>query len=194
MKGVKNFVVEATSTHIEKSGSIHLLKRFENQGKANQFHKVVAVPKKYADIVEVGDTLCVHFNILVFDRKHGNETPSPNYLKDNLYWIPEGLAHFVMKPDGEIKFLQDKCLVDGTIGKEEITTDGGIILPDVRPDNVKKREMMTGTIVAKSEAMWDVEIGDRVGLAKFSDYTLVFPDGTEKWLVDYSSVLFKYDE
>ena len=194
MRGVRHFVVDATKTHHDREGSIELLARFQNQEKANQFHKIVAVPEKYKDVAEEGDTLCIHFNVVVFDRRNGVEKKSPNHLQDNLYWVPDNMAHFVMKEDGTINFLQEKCLVEGKIGREEEVRPSGIILPDVRPDNKKKADTMNGVLYAKCDSMWDVEVGDKVCLEPYSDYTLKFPDGTERWLVDYSSVLYKYDD
>lgn len=194
MRSLRDFIVKAESTHDEKEGSIYILERFENQGKVKQFHEVVAVPPSHRGIVNVGDTLCIHFNALTYDRKNGVVTDSQYHIKDNLFRVQTAMAHFVLKDDGQVVFLHDQCLCKGSITKKDVTLDSGIIIPDVREETKKKDSLIDATLLAKNPNMEDVEVGDRVCLAQYSDYEIKFPDGTKKWLVNYKDVLFKYDD
>ena len=194
MRSAKYIIVEAKVTHKEKEGSIILQTRFENQNKALQFFPVVAVPDKYKGIIEVGDTACVHFNVVVFDSRNGVNLKGKYFVKDSMYIVPDDMLHFVIKKDGEIVFFEDNCIIEqGKIGRDEITTAAGIILPDVRAKIEKKHDLMEGVVYAKSAHMHDVEIGDKVRLADHSDYEIEFPDGEIRWFVQYKDVLYKYE-
>ncbi len=194
MKAVTHFIIKTKKTHKDKVGSIHLLERFENQGKAIQYHELLAVPERHKDIAEVGDVLVCHFNVVVFDRKNGVSKKGRYFIQDNMYWVQDDMAHFVIRKNGDINFLHEQCLVEGQIGKDEEVTEGGIILIDARSDAEKKHDTMKGTVIAKAETIEDVEVGDLIGLSDHSDYEIEMPDGTVKWLVDYHSMLFKYDD
>jgi co-chaperonin GroES (HSP10) len=194
MRSTRYIIIEAEETHKKKDGSIEILERFENQEKVNQFQKVVSVPKRFEGKFEEGDTICIHFNVLRYERKNGVKTMSPNYIRDNFYYIPDHQAHFVIKKDGSLFFFKQDCLIEGRIGREEVITSFGIILPDLRKENEKKADIMDGIIYAKGDDMDDVEVGDKVCMNKYSDYSIVFPDGKTRWLVGYNSLLFAYDQ
>jgi co-chaperonin GroES (HSP10) len=191
MKAARYFVVKATQTHKEREGSIHILSRFENQDKVKQFHKVVAVPKKYQDVVDVGDTLCLHFNIIVYSKKDGVIKQGQYHFQDNLFWIPSDMAHFAIKPDGRYVFFHDDCIVTPKGNSTETVRASGIIMPDLRTETQKKDTNLYGEIFQKSEDMADVEIGDSVCMSKYSDYAIEFPDGETRWFVNRDSVLYK---
>jgi hypothetical protein len=194
MKSVNYLIIKAEVTHKEQEGSIILQTRFENQGKAKQFFPIVAVPERLKGQAEVGDMLCVHFNIVVFDRRNGVNKKGKYYIKDDMYIVPDDMAHFILREDGSIKFFEDDCLIDGILGNDEVVLDSGIVLPDVRESIQKKQDLMRGTVYAKSDAMHDVEIGDKVRLSDHSDYEIEFPDGTKRWFVNYNSMLYKYED
>lgn len=195
MRATREFIIEATQTHEDKSeGGILLLHRFENQSKVIQYHKIVAVPEKYKHMAEVGDTLICHFNVIVYDRKDGVVKKSPYIIEGDLFRVPNNMIHFVIKKSGQIMFFEDDCLIEGKFTKDDIVRDSGIIMPDLRKDNEKKNGLMEGTVFAKCEAMHDVEVGAHVGLSKYSDYSIKLPDGSTKWFVNEASVLFEYED
>ena len=193
MRSSRYFIIEAPETHKEKEGDIILAVSFENQQKVRQFQKIVSVPDRYKGKVSNGDLLCIHFNVLRFEKKDGVKTPSPNHLKDDFYYVPDTMAHFAIRKDGSLFFIKDDCIVEGKIGRDEIVTDGGIILPDVRNVMEKKADEMDGYIYAKADGLDDIEVGDKVHMAGYSDYEIEFPDGKKRWLVPYRSLLFKYE-
>lgn len=193
MKSSRYFIIEAEQTHKDKEGSIYVLERFENQQKVRQFQKIVSVPERHKGLAEVGDLLCIHFNVLRYERKNGVKTLSPNHLIDDLYYVPDNMAHFILKADGTVSFLKNDCIVEGRIGKEEEITKSGIILPDNRHVMAKKADIMDGYIWSKSDKATDIEIGDKVCMEKYSDYEIEFPDGERRWLVPYESIMFKYE-
>jgi co-chaperonin GroES (HSP10) len=193
MKAIRYFLIDAKTTHKEKDGSIIMLRRFENQDKALQYHKIVAVPKKYQDKIDVGDTLVCHFNIVVFQRKDGVETKSNYCVQGDLFRVPIDMCHFVIKKDGSYVFFNDDCLIAPEGNSTETIRKSGIIMPDLRTETAKKDTMLKGRVYAKSEEMTDVDVGELVGMSKYSDYAIELPDGEIKWFVNYSSVLFSYD-
>ena len=191
MRAVRLFIIECRQTHEEKIGSIFIEKRFSNQEKAIQYYPIMAVPEKWQEIAEVGDTLVVHFNLVTF-LKNGKEVQlSPYNIVEDLYRVPEDMLHFVIKKNGEIKFFKDDCLVDGSITRDDVILTSGIILPDLRKETKKKDSMLEGVITAKSDKLDYVEVGDRVSMSPYSDYTIKMPDGKEKWFVSANSLLLK---
>ena len=133
-------------------------------------------------------------NVVVFDRRNGVNLKGRYFIKDSMYIVPDDMLHFVIKKDGEIIFFEDDCIIEkGKIGRDEVVTKSGIILPDVRDRIEKKHDLMEGVVYAKSAHMHDVEIGDMVRLADHSDYEIEFPDGEVRWFVQYKDVLYKYE-
>lgn len=194
MRSPHHFIIEAKETHKEKEGLIHIEHRFENQQKVKQFQPIVSVPKRFEDKVDVGDTLCVHFNTLRYEKDNSGKRLSKNHIDGDYYMVPTSQAHFIIKKDGEILFLQNEIIIEGKLGREEEITQSGIILPDLRNDYDKKKDLMNGTVYAKNSSITDLEVGDRVCMEPHSDYQIEFPDGKVRWLVRYSYLLFKYDK
>lgn len=195
MRSVKHFVIEAKETHKTKEGSLHVDIHFENQGKVRQFQPIVSAPKKYEHLVDEGDLLCIHFNVLRFERDHLGKRMSRNFIQGDFYSVPPTEAHFILKKDGSIVFItQRDCIIEGVLGKEEEVTKAGIILPDLRNDYDKKKDLMNGTVYAKPDSITDLEVGDRVCMDKHSDYQIEFPDGKVRWLSPYRNMLFKYED
>lgn len=193
MRSARHFIIEAKSTHKEKIGSIIIENRFENQHKVNQFQPIVAVPKRYKDKIKVGELLCVHFNTLRFEKNNAGKKLSRNHIKDDYYSIPESEAHFVVRKDGSIYFLRDECIVEGKLGREEITTKAGIFLPDTRNEYDKKKELLYGDVWAVSDKVDEFKVGDKLCMEAHSDYQIEFPDGKVRWLVKYNYIIFKYE-
>jgi len=192
MRAIRDFIIEADKTHEDKSeGGIILLHQFENQAKVIQHHKILAVPKKYQHIASTGDILVHHFNVITYDRKDRKVTKSKYWIKDNLFVCKPDMSHFVIKQNGDIKFLHNHCICEGSITKDDIIRDSGIIMPDLRNETIKKNSLLNATIWAKCDSMVDVEIGDEVVLNKYADYEITFPDGVKRWFVDEANVLYK---
>jgi len=60
----------------------------ENHMHVNRFAEVLACPYTYKGDIKKGDTLIVHHNVfrIYYDMK-GNPKKSPNYFKNNIYFI-----------------------------------------------------------------------------------------------------------
>lgn len=190
MKAVRYFLIKADKTHKDKEGSIEVLHRFENQSKAISYHKILAVPKKYQHMVEEGDMMIHHFNVMTYARKDGVVTPSPYKVDGDLYRVPINMVHFVIRKNGEYVFFSDDCLVTPKGNSTETVRASGIIMPDLRTDTEKKDTNLYGEIFAKCKEMTDVEVGDRVCMSKYSDYDIELPNGETKWFVNRDSVLY----
>lgn len=195
MRAVGNkFIVLAEETHEKSTGNIILLDKFDNAQKTKPISEVVSVPDKYKDVVEEGDALIYHFNVLTFKLDNGRKVPSVYCVKDNYYYVPPNMVHGVIKRDGTIKMLGDWNIVEPIVEQEKVLESGIILIPDSDQLN-KTHNMMDGTMLVVNEEMEDsIKVGDKVLLAKHSNYSIKLPDGNEVWLVENRQILCRYED
>jgi co-chaperonin GroES (HSP10) len=193
MKAVDLFLIEAKDTHKEQTDSgIHLIKNFDNQEKARQIYKIHSVPRKYSKIATVKDLLLVHFNVVVFELFNGRRIPSTNYLKDDIFYVPNNMIHGVIDSSTyEVKHLFDEWnLINPIINNEDKVTTSGIIYELKKSAFELKKKYMFGEVVFSDK----IKKGKKVMMETYSDYEVEFPDGKKYWLVKDAQILATYED
>jgi len=190
MKSVNNFIIKASKTHKEKDGEILLIEKFENQSKVIQYHKIESVPRQYKGVINKGDLLVVHFNILSYSLKENStKVNSKFYLYDDFYYVPLDIAHAVIKASGDVITLGDWNIITPIKESTEKTLSSGIIIPDLRSETEIKDSLMKGYVEVSNNE--ELSVGDKVLLNKYSDYEVEFPGGKKYWLVRNLNILAK---
>lgn len=131
----------------------------EDHKHVNRLAEVVHIPGRYIGDISVGDILIVHHNIfrIYYDIK-GNPRKSPNYFKDNMYFIDEG--QFYLYYNGERwNSVNDYCFV------KPVQNEGDFLYEEGFEDN-------TGVLVYgnKQLASMGVDEGCKVNFTKDSEY------------------------
>lgn len=188
------FIIKAEQTHEKEDGNIVLLEKFDNASKTKPISEIVSFPTKYEDVIDEGDNLLYHFNVLTFTLKDGKKIDSDFKIKDNYYYVPENMIHALFKKDGSVKMLGDWNIVKPIKKKEEVTKSGIIIA--LNNDEVKvSHGLLEGYIQHVNDEMSDeLKSGDRILMSKHSDYSFKMPDGTVMWLVENRQILCKHEE
>lgn len=177
----------------ESKGGIVLLEQFETAEKTKQYGEVVAVNKFFEDKVDKGDTIIFHFNAVRFDLdKEGKRIKSKNHIQDDIYWIPNSMIHFVIKKDTGEKVMLNRWNLLYPVEKEEEVTESGIIINLNNDKRLNRREFMNGVVEVPNDYYnQHLKKDDKVVLKPFADYSILMPDGEERWLVENNTILAK---
>jgi co-chaperonin GroES (HSP10) len=137
----------------------------ENHKHVNRFAEVLHVPSKYKGDIKVGDTLIVHHNVfrIYYDMK-GRPRKSPNYFKDNIYFIDP--YQFYLFHDGERwNSVGDYCFIKPIELENKYLHEEG-------------EELNTGILVYGNRTLdkLGVQEGNKVNFTKDSEYEFVIND------------------
>ena len=154
------------SNEIEIAGkSIIINSTVENHKHVNRFAKVIHVPKRNKTGVSVGDIIVVHHNVfrIYYDVK-GNPKKSPNYFKDDLYFIDES-QFYLYSDGGEWRSVGDFCFI------KPIDKENTYLYEDGFEEN-------TGFVTYCNEGLESLGVfsGDKINFRKDREYEFNIDD------------------
>lgn len=172
MRAVKYIIIEAPTEYnneVELSNGMKLVVNttIESVANINRQVKVKAAPDN--TVLEKGDTLIIHHNIL--RRKNdikGVEKRSDYWLYDNLYFVPPTEVFLYKKEDGDW-ISPDPYVFVEPIEQESIRTQSGIYLDT---GFKKKYVENVGNIAYINEELksWGLKQGNKVFFKDDSEY------------------------
>lgn len=184
MRAFNELLIECKDTHETEKGKIKLITRLDNAGLAKQVYPVHSIPDRYKDRVNPGDSLIVHFNVVVKDYTNKVETPSQYLIKDDIYHVPENMIHGVISKDGKIT-MWDDCHLVIPIKRPEKVTASGIVVELNNNTSKMKKQIMYGYIKVSET----IAAGSKIILSNYSDYEINIPGHDTLWLVQSSSII-----
>lgn len=158
------FVVEPLGEHynneVEIAGKkIIVNSTVENHKHVNRLARIMYLPSRYKGTISAGDIIIVHHNVfrIYYDIK-GRPKKSPNYFKDNLYFIDED--QFYMFNNGERwNSVKDYCFV------RPVNLEHGYLHEEGYEPN-------TGILVYGNKRLESMGVheGDKINFTKNSEY------------------------
>jgi hypothetical protein len=131
----------------------------EDHRHVNRFATVLSTPVHYEGDISPGDTIIVHHNVFrtYFDVK-GRSKKSPNYFKDNLYFI-DPFQFYVFHNGTEWRSVEDWCFVKPVDKENAYLYEDGY-------------EEHTGILVYGNNRLEEIGVlpGQRVKFLKDSEY------------------------
>jgi hypothetical protein len=131
----------------------------ENHKHVNRIARIVFTPDRYEGNISVGDTIVVHHNVfrIYYDMK-GRPKKSPNYFKNNLYFIDES-QFYLYNNNGEWKSVGNYCFV------KPIEIENSYLYEDGFEKN-------TGIVVYGNNSLYELGVkeGDKINFTRDSEY------------------------